>query len=69
MYEKLSDLPISINETGYNTLSPLQKAVDLLEKSQDRDWYIEHFDQSLSLIDNIKNAITVYSDNRVQFTK
>jgi len=69
MYTKLSDLPISINETGYNTLSPLQKVVDLLEKSQDMDWYIEHFDQSLSLVDNIKNTLTIYSDNRIQFTK
>lgn len=67
MYKNLSDLPIAIHETGYQTVYPKDKVIELLEKAQDHDWYIEHFDQSLSLIDNIKKAITIYSNNKITF--
>ena len=67
MYNNLSDLPMAMHETGKETLYPKDKVIYYLEKSQDRDWYIAHFDQSLSLVDNIKYALQVRSENRIIF--
>ena len=69
MYKNLSDLPITIHDTDLPTLRPKNKVIELLEKSQDRERYIAHFDQSLWLIDNIKKAIEVRSDGRINFIK
>jgi hypothetical protein len=66
-YKTLSSLPVQINETGYKQILPKTLALELLEKLQDRDYAIAHLDQSKSLVDNIKNMITIISDNRIQF--
>lgn len=43
--------------------------IDLLVKLSDRDYYIAHADQSLSLTKNIERMMTILSDNRITFTK
>lgn len=66
-YKSLSDLPLEMRETNKDTLYPQHKVIELLEKSNDRQWYIEHFDQSIPLLDNIRKAIEIYSDGRITF--
>lgn len=68
MYNTLQDLPLEIRETNKPTLYPQSMIVDLLIKLDDRDYYISHADQSISLVDNIKNMLTILSDNRITFT-
>lgn len=69
MHKTLNDLPLEMRETNKPTLYPYSMIVDLLIKLDDRDYYIAHADQSLSLVDNIKNMLTILSDNRISFTK
>ena len=69
MYKTLQDLPIEMRETNKPTLYPQSMIVDLIIKLDDRDWYIAHADQSLSLVDNVKNMLTILSDNRIDFAK
>lgn len=64
MYKNLSDLPISIHDSGLPTLRPQQKVIELLENTELQTHF---FDQSLSLIDNIKKAIEVWSNSRIKF--
>jgi hypothetical protein len=69
MYKTLQDLPLAMHETNKPTLYPQSMIVDLVVKLDNRDYYIAHVDQSLSLVDNIKNMLTILSDNRIIFTK
>jgi hypothetical protein len=69
MYKTLQELPVSMHETGKETLYPQSMIVDLLIKLDDKDYYTAHADQPLSLVDNIKNMLTVLSDNRINFIK
>lgn len=69
MYKTLQDLPLAMHETDKKTLYPHSMIVDLLVKLNDRDYYIAHADQSLSIVDNIKNMLTILSDNRITFIK
>lgn len=69
MYKTLKDLPIEMRETNKPTLYPQSMVIDLLTKLDDREWYTAHADQSLSLVDNVKNMLTILSDNRITFTK
>ena len=66
MYKNLSDLPITIHETNLPTLRPQKKIIELLENTERQTNFA---DQSLSLIDNIKKAIEVWSDGRITFIK
>jgi len=66
-YKRLTDLPIAIHETDKPTLYLSYMVLDLLEKIEDRDWYIAHIDQSKTITQNIKNMITILSDNRIIF--
>lgn len=67
MYKTLQNLPLAIHETNKPTLYPQSMIVDLFIKLDDREYYTAHADQSLSLIDNIKNMLTILSDNRITF--
>lgn len=69
MYKTLKDLPIEMRETNKPTLYPHSIVIDLLIKLDNRDYYAAHADQSLSLVDNVKNMLTILSDNRITFTK
>jgi hypothetical protein len=64
MYKKLSDLPVAIHETNLETLRPQKKIIELLENTERQTNYA---DQSLSLIDNIKRAVEIWSDGRIVF--
>lgn len=66
MYKNLSDLPMAIHETYLPTLRPQGKIIELLENTERQTNFA---DQSLSLIDNIKKAIEVWSDGRITFIK
>ena len=69
MYKTLQDLPMEMRETNKPTLYPQSMIVDLIIKLDNRDYYIAHADQSLSIVDNIKNMLTILSDNRITFTR
>lgn len=69
MYKTLQELPMAMHETGKETLYPQSMVIDLLIKLDSRDYYIAHADQSISLVDNIKNMLAILSDNRITFTK
>ena len=69
MYKTLQDLPLEMRETNKQTLYPQSMVIDLLIKLDNREYYIAHADQSLGIVDNIKNMITILSDNRITFTK
>lgn len=69
MYKTLQDLPLEMRETNKPTLYPQSMVIDLLIKLDNRDYYIAHADQSLGIADNIKNMMTILSDNRITFTK
>ena len=69
MYKTLQDLPLEMRETNKPTLYPQSMVIDLLVKMDNRDWYTSHADQSLGIVDNIKNMITILSDSRITFTK
>lgn len=69
MYKTLQDLPTAMHETNKPTLYPQSMVVDLIIKLDNRDYYITHADQSLSIVDNIKNMLTILSDNRITFIK
>ena len=69
MYKTLQDLPLEMRETNKPTLYPYIMIIDLIIKLDDRDYYIAHADQSLSLTGNIKNMLTILSGNRITFTK
>jgi len=68
-YTNLSELPIEIRETGNTpfTMYPQAKAIELLEKMQDSEWWRAHCDNSKSIIENIKHKLTVLSDGRILF--
>lgn len=69
MYKTLQDLPLEMRETNKPTLYPQSMLIDLIIKLDNRDYYVAHADQSLSIVDNIKNMIMILSDNRITFTK
>lgn len=59
-------------ETNKPTLYPQTMVLELLEKINDKDnrltdWYIAHCDQSKNTVDNLKNMLTILSDNRIKF--
>lgn len=69
MHKTLQDLPLAMHETNKPALYPQSMVIDLLIKLDNRDYYTAHADQSLSLVDNIKNMLTILSDNRITFEK
>jgi hypothetical protein len=66
-YNKLSEMPEAIHETGYTTFYPKQLALEILEYMQDSEWYIAHCDQSKNTVENIKSIIETLSGNRIKF--